>query len=94
MWHALRFQAAIFLSTALQEKKPSEGLILICKLAKIGRFPTVFKDFCYLPASSCYFYHCCFDLFSCEKAEVIRLGGKEEIGNGDTGVHNVGIGNR
>lgn len=88
------FKLIFFLSTAPQQKKPSGGLILICKLAKIGRFPTAFKDFFYLPESSYYFYHYCFDLFSCEKAEVIRLGGKDEVGNGDAGVPSVGIGNR
>lgn len=92
MWHALRFQADISFEHSTAAEETIRGAHSY--MQKIGRFPTAFKDFCYLPASSCYFYHCCFDLFSCEKAEVIRLGGKEEVGNGDTGVHNVGIGNR
>ena len=57
-------------------------------------FPKPFTAFCYLPISLCYFYHCCFDLFLCEKAEVIKPSRKEKVGNGDTGVHCVEIGNR
>lgn len=90
----MQVPSRFFFEHSTTAEETIRGAHTYCNLAKIGRFSTAFKDFCYLPASSCYFYHWCFDLFSCEKTEVIRLGGKEEVGNGDTGVHNVGTGNR
>lgn len=83
-----------FLEHSTTAEETIRGTHTYMQTGKNWKISHSIKDLFYLPASSCYFCHCCFDLFSCEKAEVIRLGGKEEVGNGDAGIPNVGIGNR